>query len=275
MLSVPNILERISLRPGWDATLRGYTSNSYPSVAAVDSVRTEEAEKLQRTVKTLYSEEDLAKSGPNEEEGGSQRFEALKSVLLELLLSTLRADASPRNTRYLLHLLNVYVVEEVSHCPAVVGVVIGVVRDKILALSASCPEVCMTAFCLLADFVDLYDYVMRESKVTRESFRFRGSNTQARSAPSLFSAQALRQGPGHILVRLCQRPAATQPRGAPVAARYCGDGMHPAVGDRRQLDPERRGLPKRRPPDALPRNMHKRAPRKRGGAAGRGGEEEA
>ena len=57
----------------------------------------------------------------------------LKYYLLELLLTSLRTETSSYNLRYLLHLLNVYVVEDVPFCPGLVGTVVKLIQEKVPA----------------------------------------------------------------------------------------------------------------------------------------------
>ncbi|OBZ83068.1 Ral GTPase-activating protein subunit alpha-2 [Choanephora cucurbitarum] len=70
--------------------------------------------------------------------------------------------------RYILHLINVYVIEDVPFCPGLVGTVVKLIQEKILTMQLPA-DVTLVAFDVLMDFVDLYDFVKRDSKnVARE-----------------------------------------------------------------------------------------------------------
>ncbi|RCI01761.1 hypothetical protein CU098_005512 [Rhizopus stolonifer] len=85
---------------------------------------------------------------------------SLKFYILEVLLKSLRTETSSYNMRYILHLINVYVIEDVPFCPGLVGTILT------MQLPA---DVTLVAFDVLMDFVDLYDFVKRDSKnVARE-----------------------------------------------------------------------------------------------------------
>jgi hypothetical protein len=42
-----------------------------------------------------------------------------------------RTEISSYNLRYILHLINVYVVEDVPFCPGLVGTVVKLIQDKV------------------------------------------------------------------------------------------------------------------------------------------------
>lgn len=44
---------------------------------------------------------------------------------------SLRTETSSYNMRYLLHLINVYVVEDVPFCPGLVGTVVKLIEEKV------------------------------------------------------------------------------------------------------------------------------------------------
>ena len=58
----------------------------------------------------------------------------LKHHILELLLLSLTTEISSYNMRYMLHLIDVYVLEDVSFCPGLVGVVVKAIQEKVDAL---------------------------------------------------------------------------------------------------------------------------------------------
>lgn len=81
---------------------------------------------------------------------------------------SLRTETSSYNMRYILHLINVYVIEDVPFCPGLVGTVVKLIQDKILTMQLPA-DVTLVAFDVLMNFVDLYDFVKRDSKnVARE-----------------------------------------------------------------------------------------------------------
>jgi hypothetical protein len=54
-----------------------------------------------------------------------------------MLLSCLETETSSFNLRYLLHLIEVYVYEDVGFCPGLVGVVVKTIQEKVLAKNGS------------------------------------------------------------------------------------------------------------------------------------------
>ncbi|KAI8644943.1 hypothetical protein BD408DRAFT_474654 [Parasitella parasitica] len=102
------------------------------------------------------------------EDSAERPFLSLKFYILEILLMSLRTETSSYNMRYILHLINVYVNEDVPFCPGLVGTVVKLIQDKILTMQLPA-DVTLVAFDVLMDFVDLYDFVKRDSKnVARE-----------------------------------------------------------------------------------------------------------
>lgn len=63
----------------------------------------------------------------------SKRFTTLKYYILEMLLNCLETETSSFNLRYLLHLIEVYVFEDVAFCPGLVGVVVKTIQEKVTA----------------------------------------------------------------------------------------------------------------------------------------------
>ncbi|CEP06859.1 hypothetical protein [Parasitella parasitica] len=103
------------------------------------------------------------------QDSAERPFLSLKFYILEVLLISLRTETSSYNMRYILHLINVYVNEDVPFCPGLVGTVVKLIQDKILTMQLPA-DVTLVAFDVLMDFVDLYDFVKRDSKqnVARE-----------------------------------------------------------------------------------------------------------
>jgi hypothetical protein len=64
----------------------------------------------------------------------SKRFTTLKYYILEMLLNCLETETSSFNLRYLLHLIEVYVFEDVAFCPGLVGVVVKTIQEKVTSL---------------------------------------------------------------------------------------------------------------------------------------------
>ena len=64
----------------------------------------------------------------------SKRFTTLKYYILEMLLNCLETETSSFNLRYLLHLIEVYVFEDVAFCPGLVGVVVKTIQEKVTKL---------------------------------------------------------------------------------------------------------------------------------------------
>ncbi|CAO3698457.1 unnamed protein product [Rhizopus stolonifer] len=113
---------------------------------------------IAQVIRVLYAE-------PQE---GSTFKPTLSFYILEILLISLRTETSSYNMKYILHLINVYVIEDVPFCPGLVGTVVKLIQDKILTMQLP-NDVILIAFDVLMDFVDLYDYVKRDNKnVARE-----------------------------------------------------------------------------------------------------------
>ena len=54
-----------------------------------------------------------------------------------MLLNCLETETSSFNLRYLLHLIEVYVFEDVAFCPGLVGVVVKTIQEKVIDTVAS------------------------------------------------------------------------------------------------------------------------------------------
>ncbi|KAL0082446.1 hypothetical protein F4703DRAFT_1739402 [Phycomyces blakesleeanus] len=148
VMCLPNHFEKVELKPGWDSDLHCASDNA--------SLIGEQEQLVTQLIRVLYADKgDVDVERP---------FTCLKFYILELLLMSLRTETSSYNMRYILHLINVYVVEDVPFCPGLVGTVVKLIQDKILTMKLP-PDVTLVAFDVLMDFVDLYDYVKRDSKV--------------------------------------------------------------------------------------------------------------
>ncbi|KAI9033672.1 hypothetical protein CLU79DRAFT_724841 [Phycomyces nitens] len=148
VMCLPNHFEKVELKPGWDYDLHCASDNA--------SLIGEQEQLVTQLIRVLYADKgDIDVERP---------FTCLKFYILELLLMSLRTETSSYNMRYIFHLINVYVVEDVPFCPGLVGTVVKLIQDKILTMKLP-PDVTLVAFDVLMDFVDLYDYVKRDSKV--------------------------------------------------------------------------------------------------------------
>ncbi|KAL0143129.1 hypothetical protein V8B55DRAFT_1474509 [Mucor lusitanicus] len=153
IMCMPNHFDKVELHLGWDCEMN---NASLENVALVG----EQEQLITQLIRVLYA---------SPTEGNTERpFLSLKFYILEVLLMSLRTETSSYNMRYILHLINVYVIEDVPFCPGLVGTVVKLIQDKILTMQLPA-DVTLVAFDVLMDFVDLYDFVKRDSKnVARE-----------------------------------------------------------------------------------------------------------
>lgn len=84
-----------------------------------------------------------------------------------MLLNCLETETSSFNLRYLLHLIEIYVYEDVAFCPGLVGVVVKTIQEKIVTVQVPV-DVALCAFDVLVGCTGLYEYVRRDSKVKKE-----------------------------------------------------------------------------------------------------------
>ncbi|EPB83117.1 hypothetical protein HMPREF1544_10155 [Mucor circinelloides 1006PhL] len=153
IMCMPNHFDKVELHLGWDCEMN---NSSLENVALVG----EQEQLITQLIRVLYA---------SPADGNTERpFLSLKFYILEVLLMSLRTETSSYNMRYILHLINVYVIEDVPFCPGLVGTVVKLIQDKILTMQLPA-DVTLVAFDVLMDFVDLYDFVKRDSKnVARE-----------------------------------------------------------------------------------------------------------
>ncbi|KAF0561745.1 rap/ran GTPase-activating protein [Gigaspora margarita] len=151
IMCLPNHFEKVPMRENWNF---GLHQNGDKLVSNDDEIMVNEL------MRVLYSEDegDISKK-----EKKPEPFTALKFYILELLLKSLKTEKSTYNLRYLLHLINVYVVEDVAFCPGLVGLVVKSIQEKVLTMNLP-SDVTLYAFDVLKDFVGLYEYVQRDSK---------------------------------------------------------------------------------------------------------------
>ncbi|KAI9254631.1 hypothetical protein BDA99DRAFT_574375 [Phascolomyces articulosus] len=153
IMCLPNHFDKVELKPGWDWDMQCASDNA--------SVMGEQEQIVTQLIRVLYADQHI-------DNNIERPFTGLKFYILELLLMSLRTETSSYNMRYLLHLINVYVIEDVPFCPGLVGTVVKLIEEKILTMQMP-SDVTLVAFDVLIDFVDLYDYVKRDSKnVARE-----------------------------------------------------------------------------------------------------------
>ncbi|CDH52395.1 hypothetical protein RO3G_08781 [Lichtheimia corymbifera JMRC:FSU:9682] len=152
VMCLPNHFDKVELKPEWDRDLQCASDSA--------SILGEQEQIVTQLIRVLYADQ------PHDDV--ERPFTCLKFYILEVLLMSLRTETSSYNMRYLLHLINVYVVEDVPFCPGLVGTVVKLIEEKILTMQMPA-DVTLVAFDVLIDFVDLYDYVKRDSKnVARE-----------------------------------------------------------------------------------------------------------
>ncbi|KAI9320406.1 hypothetical protein BX666DRAFT_2017636 [Dichotomocladium elegans] len=152
IMCLPNLFEAVELKPGWDWDMQCASDSA--------SVLGEPEHMVTQLIRVLYTDQP--------DESTERPFTGLKFYILELLLMSLRTESSSYNMRYLLHLINVYVIEDVPFCKGLVGTVVKLITEKILTMQLP-SDVTLVAFDVLIDFVDLYEYVKRDSKnVARE-----------------------------------------------------------------------------------------------------------
>ncbi|CAO3613291.1 unnamed protein product [Cunninghamella blakesleeana] len=147
IMCLPNHYENVTLKEGWEWDMQ-CSSESTVTLDDQDQL----ASKL---IRVLY-EDQIG-------EEVERPYTNLKFYILELLIMAFRTESSSYNLRYILHLINIYVVEDVPFCPGLVGMVVKLIQDKILTMQLP-SEVTLVAFDVLMDFVDLFDYVKRDSK---------------------------------------------------------------------------------------------------------------
>ncbi|KAI8985276.1 hypothetical protein BDB01DRAFT_789543 [Pilobolus umbonatus] len=148
VLCLPNHFNQLELQPGWDHELQ------------LESTSMDQDQLVHQLIRVLYTSAN--KNNP------AHPALSLKFYILETLLMSLCTEISSYNMRYLLHLINVYVIEEVPFCVGLVGTVVKLIQDKILTMQLPA-DVTLVAFDVLMEFVDLYEYVKRDSKnVARE-----------------------------------------------------------------------------------------------------------
>ncbi|KAG0300769.1 hypothetical protein BGZ98_008912 [Dissophora globulifera] len=154
IMCLPNHFEKVELKEGWNLGLSKSANMTLDGKGA-----REDKEILAELIRVLYTADPPVDGST----ATSKRFTTLKYYILEMLLSCLETETSSFNLRYLLHLIEVYVYEDVAFCPGLVGVVVKTIQEKIVAVQVPV-DVALAAFDVLVGCAGLYEYVRRDSK---------------------------------------------------------------------------------------------------------------
>ncbi|KAI7828906.1 hypothetical protein BC939DRAFT_407851 [Gamsiella multidivaricata] len=154
IMCLPNHFEKVELKEGWNLGL-----SKSANMALDGKGGREDKEILAQLIRVLYTTDTPAEGSIP----ASERFTTLKYYILEMLLNCLETETSSFNLRYLLHLIEVYVHEDVAFCPGLVGVVVKTIQEKIVTIQVPV-DVALCAFDVLIGCAKLYEYVRRDSK---------------------------------------------------------------------------------------------------------------
>ncbi|KAF9932457.1 hypothetical protein FBU30_008160 [Linnemannia zychae] len=154
IMCLPNHFEKVELKEDWNQGLSKSASTGFEGKGA-----REDKEILAQLIRVLYTTD----SPTDGSIPASKRFTTLKYYILEMLLNCLETETSSFNLRYLLHLIEVYVYEDVAFCPGLVGVVVKTIQEKIVSIQVPV-EVALAAFDVLVGCAGLYEHVRRDSK---------------------------------------------------------------------------------------------------------------
>ncbi|KAJ3153889.1 hypothetical protein HDU89_008754 [Geranomyces variabilis] len=143
ILPLPNHFRGVFLGPAWDRYEMYGASADDPLVA--------------RTVRAMYAKAHDGARG----ESGEPLFRQLKHHLGEILLLSLHSESAPSNSRYLLHLVSIFVAEDAPFCPGLPALVVRCIQEK---LTAWPPDVVKTAFQTLNGLAGYYKYLRRDNK---------------------------------------------------------------------------------------------------------------
>ncbi|KAI1316622.1 hypothetical protein EDD11_009657 [Mortierella claussenii] len=136
IMCLPNHFEKVELKEGWNLGL-----SKSANTALDGKVGREDKEILAQLIRVLYTADSPADGSIP----ASKRFTTLKYYILEMLLNCLETETSSFNLRYLLHLIEVYVYEDVAFCPGLVGVVVKTIQEK------SCARELVLSLCRYVD----------------------------------------------------------------------------------------------------------------------------
>ncbi|KAG0000864.1 hypothetical protein BGZ79_005377 [Entomortierella chlamydospora] len=154
IMCLPNHFEKVELKEGWNLGL-----SKSANMALEGKGGREDQEILAQLIRVLYTADSPADGSIP----ASKRFTSLKYYILEMLLNCLETETSAFNLRYLLHLIEVYVYEDVAFCPGLVGVVVKTIQEKIMTIQVPV-DVALCAFDVLVGCAGLYEHVRRDSK---------------------------------------------------------------------------------------------------------------
>ncbi|CAG8845014.1 18820_t:CDS:2, partial [Gigaspora margarita] len=133
IMCLPNHFEKVPMRENWNF---GLHQNGDKLVSNDDEIMVNEL------MRVLYSED----------EGDISKKEKKPEPFTALLLKSLKTEKSTYNLRYLLHLINVYVVEDVAFCPGLVGLVVKSIQEKVCnLLKNNCARELVLEFCRYID----------------------------------------------------------------------------------------------------------------------------
>ncbi|GJJ73253.1 hypothetical protein EMPS_05611 [Entomortierella parvispora] len=166
IICLPNHFEKVELKEGWNEGLSKLANMGVESPKGGPgsggnggSSTREDKEILAQLIRVLYT----ADTPTDGSVPASKRFTTLKYYILEMLLNCLETETSSFNLRYLLHLIEIYVYEDVAFCPGLVGVVVKTIQEKIVTVQVPV-DVALCAFDVLVGCTGLYEYVRRDSK---------------------------------------------------------------------------------------------------------------
>ncbi|KAG0008596.1 hypothetical protein BGZ80_003262 [Entomortierella chlamydospora] len=134
IMCLPNHFEKVELKEGWNLGL-----SKSANMALEGKGGREDQEILAQLIRVLYTADSPADGSIP----ASKRFTSLKYYILEMLLNCLETETSAFNLRYLLHLIEVYVYEDVAFCPGLVGVVVKTIQEKCRWMSLYAPLTCL------------------------------------------------------------------------------------------------------------------------------------
>ncbi|KAH6589779.1 hypothetical protein BASA61_005506 [Batrachochytrium salamandrivorans] len=97
---------------------------------------------------------------------GVATFSSLRPHILNLLMNSLAMDMNPNNTRYVIHLIACFVIEDSEYSPKTVNIVLRVIQDKLLMTDHWPNVVVMSVIDCLNQFAALWEHVFQEEKAT-------------------------------------------------------------------------------------------------------------
>ncbi|KAH6594850.1 hypothetical protein BASA50_006324 [Batrachochytrium salamandrivorans] len=110
-------------------------------------------------------EDQLCSPAPTTTHGVAM-FSSLRPHILNLLMNSLAMDMNPNNTRYVIHLIACFVIEDSEYSPKTVNIVLRVIQDKLLMADHWPNVVVMSVIDCLNQFAALWEHVFQEEKAT-------------------------------------------------------------------------------------------------------------